>query len=94
MDRRHRVYYLVNLNQNHEVGGWWGRGYDNYGIRYDRNMDLLVRDVPSLKVRPIAEANAVDDYYQMMISCRKRDEAELIETLDICTDVNYMKLEE
>ena len=92
MDPKHRVYYLVNLNQNHTRSGWWTIGWDNHGMKYDRNWRRLKRDVPSIKVRPVSDVNRVFRYFQMMVSCRWEDEQLLLSTLDDMADVNYEKL--
>lgn len=93
MDRRHRVYYLVNLNQNYKRSGWWTVGWDNHGLRYETNLTLLYILMPSLKVRPINMINRSDRYFQMMISCRYRDEQRLLNALGKMSDVNYERLE-
>lgn len=91
MDRRHRVYYLVNLNQNHKLQGWWSRGWDGYGLRYRANTIALQIRVPSLKVSPNNQINKRSTYYQMKVSCKKEDEERLVNQLRTLKDVDYVK---
>ena len=92
MDPKHRVYYLVNLNQNHTRAGWWSVGWDNHGTRDDHNLRRLKLHVPSIKIRPVSDVNRVFHYFQMMVSCRWEHEQRLLKLLDIMGDVNYEKL--
>ncbi len=96
MDNRHRVYYLVNLNQNqnHVVGAWWVKGWDDYGFRYDSNLRKLKGLIHSLKMRQRNEAYYPGEYYQMMISCKKDEEPLLVSLMNKLRGVNYVKLEE
>lgn len=91
MDTRHRVYYLVNLNQNH-YRYWWNTGYDSYGLRYEKNLKNLKRAIPSLKIRPCNECDRWGEYYQMKISCKKSDEQTLRSLLTKLRDVTYIQL--
>ena len=90
MDNRHRVYYLVNLNQNYNKF-WYNRGYDNYGWVYRENLNTLKKLLRSLK---ITSNNQTDyhNYFQMKISCKKDEEELLISTLTSLNDVNSIKL--
>ena len=94
MDRRHRVYYLVNLNQNHTKQGWWSAGWDSYGIVYDRNLGTLKKAVHSLKIMPSRLDYRSEYYYQMKISCKWEEEQTLLNVLDKMRLVNYMKIRE
>lgn len=91
MDTRHRVYYLVNLNQNHGIC-WWNTGYDNYGFIYRDNLKKLKQTVSSLKIRPCNEFDNGGVYYQMKISCKKDEEELLRKILDKLPKVNYVQL--
>lgn len=92
MDTRHRVYYLVNLNQNYCRGGWWGKGYDDFGFKYKSNLKALKKNIHSLKIRPCDEFDRSHEYYQMKISCKKEEEATLRGLLKRLPDVNYIQL--
>ena len=94
MDCRHRVYYLVNLNQNYKRT-WQDRGYDNYGMVYDYNLKTLQATVSSLKIRPRGweQHKIAPKFYQMMISCLKMDETDLLTKLGTMRYVNYEKVE-
>lgn len=92
MDTRHRVYYLVNLNQNHTKQGWWSKGWDDYGFIYQNNLKRLRQSVKSLKIRQCNEYDRAGDYYQMHISCKKDEQSILIELLNKLPDVNYIQL--
>lgn len=94
MDRRHRVYYFVNLNQNHTKQGWWSAGWDSYGVIYDRNLRNLKAAVRSLKIRPSHREYRSDNYYQMKISCRWEEEQTLLTVLDKMRLTNYEKIRE
>jgi hypothetical protein len=93
MDVRHRVYYLVNLNQNHKLAGWLARGWDSYGIVYNKNVYALKRTISSLKVMPVNVFN--NEYggsYQLKVSCKKEEENLLIDLLNKLRLVDYSKL--
>jgi hypothetical protein len=94
MDRRHRVYYFINLNQNRSIGGWWGKGYDSYGIIYDKNLSKLKRAVPSLKIMPSRLTYKSPGYYQMKVSCKLNEELLLLAALDSMKLTNYEKIRE
>lgn len=94
MDMRHRVYYYVNLNQNHKVGGWWNRGYDNYGMTYKKNLDALIRTIPGLKLRPVFFDYRNPNRYQLKVSCRWYEEELLLSILDKLPMTNYEKIVE
>lgn len=91
MDTRHRVYYLVNLNQNHGIC-WWNTGYDNGGFLYEKNLKKLKREISSLKIRPCNEFDRGGVYYQMKISCKKNEKAALRNLLDKARGVSYVQL--
>lgn len=92
IDTRHRVYYLVNLNQNHTREGWWSKGWDDYGFVYEKNLQTLKRHAKSLKIRQCNKHDRGGDYYQMKISCKKEDESILRDLLDKLPDVDYIQL--
>lgn len=92
MDMRHRVYYAVNLSQNH-CRWWWMSGYDNYGIVYDSNLRKLKGAVKSLKIRPLRREHSPDRYFQQMISCKWEEEVVLVAMLGELKWVNYEKLD-
>jgi hypothetical protein len=92
VDNRHRVYYLVNLNQNHKKEGWWSKGWDDYGWLYKNNLKMLKQHVKSLKIRPTKDEDIVVEWYSMRISCKKEEQAILVELLDKLPDVNYIQL--
>lgn len=92
MDGRHRVYYLVNLNQNYRLGGWWHREWDNYGLLYNENLKKLKQHVASLKMRPRAFLYNSSDYFQMTVSCKKDEERSLISILQKLPKTNYAKI--
>lgn len=93
MDTRHRVYYLVNLNQNHTKQGWWNIGWDSYGIRYNENLKKLTQSISSLKIRPVNDENREFFWYSMMISCKRHEQMSLVDLLDRLPDVNYTQIE-
>ena len=90
MDNRRRVYYLVNLNQNYQKLGWESKGWDDYGIIYQRNLCELRSKIRSLKIT--SNNQTAPSYYQMKISCIKEEENELLTILSELEDVNYMKI--
>ena len=92
MDTRHRVYYLVNLNQSYAKGGWWCKGWDDYGFIYSNNLKKLKQTITSLKIRPCTESDRAHEYFQMQISCKKNEEAALRKLLNSLQDVNYIRL--
>ncbi len=92
MDMRHRVYYAVNLNQNHDRF-WWNSGYDNSGIVYKSNLRKLKGAVRSLKIRPLRREYMSGRYFQMMISCTWDEEPILVAMLGQLKWVNYEKLD-
>lgn len=92
MDRRHRVYYYVSLNQNHKMPGWWCAGWDDYGLIYDKNLDILKKSVPSIKIMPSRLTYKSLGYYQLKISCKKEDEHILLDTLGRMRKTDYAKV--
>lgn len=90
MDTRHRVYYLVNLNQNHGIW-WWNAGYDNYGFIYRDNLKKLQTKIHSLKIRQHGETYPISGYFQLKISCRKEEEETLLKLLNRLPRVTYMR---
>jgi hypothetical protein len=92
VDTRHRVYYLVNLNQNHARSGWWSVGWDHFGFKYEANLNTLKTKIRSLKIRPCNEFDRFHEYYQMMVSCKKEEEETLRKLLKQLPDVNYIQL--
>lgn len=94
MDRRHRVYYFVNLNQNHAKQGWWSAGWDSYGMVYRRNLRDLKRAAYSLKIMPSRLDYRDEHYYQLKISCKFEEEQALLKVLDKMPMTNYMKIGE
>lgn len=90
MDNRRRAYYLVNLNQNYNKSGWSSKGWDGYGIIYQRNLYELRSKIRSLKITSNNQTDS-SSYYQMKISCIKEEENELLVVLSELKDVNYMK---
>ena len=93
MDVRHRVYYLVNLNQNYAKSGWWCKGWDDFGFIYESNLLKLKQSIKSLKIRPCTESDRAHEYYQMQISCRKSEAPVLRKFLNELQDVNYIQLQ-
>lgn len=91
MDNRRRVYYLVNLNQNYQKRGWSSKGWDGYGMIYQRNLCELRSKIRSLKITSNNQTDS-SSYYQMKISCIKEEENELLAILSKLEDVNYMKI--
>lgn len=92
MDMRHRVYYLVNLNQNYARSGWWSIGWDDFGFKYEANLKTLKTKIRSLKIRPCSEFDRSHEYYQMRVSCKKEEEETLRKLLKQLPDVNYIQL--
>lgn len=92
MDMRHRVYYAVNLNQNHDRF-WWNSGYDSYGMVYDFNLEKLRSVVRSLKIRQLKHGTLSGGYYQMMVRCKQEEEHGLVAMLDQLKLANYEKLD-
>lgn len=90
-DIRHRVYYLVNLNQNHGIN-WWSYGYDNYGIVYEKNLSILKSKVPSIKVRPYGEKDSFDRYWQLKISCKIEESQVLVDLLNRLSKASYVRI--
>lgn len=107
MDYRERKYYLVRLND--ESLRWWNVGYDNFGRRYNKYLDLFKSEIPSLKIsspynhiKTNPNKNKWDGamssigYVQMLFSCRKCD-VDKIEELFMNikkNDNNYFKVVE
>lgn len=84
MDYRERRYYLVKLDD--ESLRWWNAGYDNFGRRYNKYLDLFKSEIPSLKISPPYNhiktnpdsgkwdgAMPEIGYVQMLFSCSKYD---------------------
>lgn len=92
MDNRHRVYYLLNLNQNYRRENWWSNGWDDYGMVYVYNLQTLNQSINSLKITPNNQSCFSNGYYQMKVSCKKNEEQALVNVLNSLQDVNYMKL--
>lgn len=92
MDMRHRVYYAVNLNQNHGLS-WHDVGYDDYGIMYKINWKRLKSAISSMKARPLCREYMSDRYFQQMVSCKCEEEAALVAMLGELKWVNYEKLD-
>lgn len=92
MDDRHRVYYLVNLNQNYRLGGWWNREYDNHGCFYTENLFKLEKHISSLKMRPVPPLCCSSSHFQMMISCKRDEERTLVSILQKMSRTNYAKI--
>lgn len=92
MDMRERVYYAVNLNQNHGLG-WRNASYDDYGMVYKANLKRLKGVVRSLKCRELRHGTLSGGYFQMMISCKWQEEATLVAMLGQLKWVNYEKLD-
>ena len=92
MDNRHRIYYLLNLNQNYRKENWWSKGWDDYGMVYSSNLRALKESVNSLKITSNNQDSFSNGYYQMKVSCKKKEEQALVNVLDGLQDVNYMKL--
>lgn len=91
MDNRHRIYYLVNLNQNYNRSGWFSKGWDDYGWTYEENLSVLKKSLHSLKITPNNQTD-YHNYFQMKISCYKDEEELLLNILTNLKDVNYIKL--
>ena len=92
MDPKHRVYYLVNLNQNSKLrSGWWHPLWDSYGLFYTYNLRELKNSVPSLKMRYQPYDHQSEENYQVMGSCKKEYECQLIRVLRKLNRVNYVK---
>ena len=92
MDRRHRVYYLVNLNQNHKKSGWWVSGWDSFGSLYELNMHMLKQHIPGLKISPSHLDYFSTEYYQLKLSCRKEKEYLLVDMLNKLPQTEYKKI--
>ena len=92
MDPKHRVYYLVNLNQNRKLSGWWHPIWDSYGLFYRYNLRELRNSVPSIKMRYQPYDHHSGENYQVMVSCKKEYERELIRVLRKLRRVDYVKI--
>lgn len=95
MDKRYRVYYLVNLNQNYKLNWWWSKGWDNYGVIYDSNMLTLVNKIKSLKItenKQLSKEHFDCIYFGFKISCKKEEENTLVTLLNKLKDCNYLKI--
>lgn len=92
MDMRNRVYYAVNLNQNHGLS-WWNSRYDQYGRVYSANLRKLKGAVRSLKCRELRCGTLTGRYFQMMVSCLKGEEVDLVAILGQLKWANYEKLD-
>lgn len=90
MDKRYRVYYLLNLNQNYKKAGWWSKDWDNYGVIYNHNLSALKSNVDSLKIT-FNYKTTLSGYHQMKISCKKDDEKNLLSILNTFKDIEYIK---
>lgn len=93
MDTRHRVYYLVNLNQNRTLAGWWSRGWDSFGSIYTQNLFRLKGAITSLKTRYRPYDYRSTENYQVMISCKKEEESTLVKVLSRSRGVDYIKID-
>lgn len=103
MDRRNRVYYLVNLNQNFKLNGWlkeWGGGNE-----YDHNIEVLTKNIQSLKITENKQLNKYyfnsynkryrkyhENYFELKISCNTVEEDNLLFLLNSLKYCNYRKI--
>lgn len=91
MDNKHRVYYLVNLNQDYKREYWWSKNWDDYGMVYTNNLRTLKQLVNTLKITPNNQTD-YHNYFQMKMSCKKEEEELLLRILNGLKDINYIKL--
>ena len=89
MDFRHRVYYLVHLNQNYRRYSFLSKDWDDYGVCYNSNLMRLKYEIKRLKLIPL---DSYEVHYHMKISCKKEEEKVLIDLLNSLKDVDYQKI--
>lgn len=85
MDKRFRVYYLVNFNHN-----WWDSHLDIGAIVYNENLRELQRRVPSLKITP----NNQDETHQKKVSCLNEEETMLRNAMSNLKYISWTKIGE
>ena len=91
MDYKHRVYYLVNFNLNHNKKKN-SEGWDTYGHIHNNNLKTLQSWVNKLKITPNNQDKYTNMYFQRKVSCLKRDEGALLNALNKLDNVEYVKI--
>ena len=98
MDKRFRVYYLVNFNHH-----WWDSNLDIGDIVYNENIRELQRRVPSLKITPNNQeyniellkrfgVENVGELHQKKVSCLKEEETLLRNTMSNLKYIRWTKV--
>lgn len=88
MDKRFRVYYLVNFNHH-----WWDSHLDIGGIVYNENLRELQRRVPSLKITPNNQETD-EPAHQKKVSCLNEEETLLRNTMSNLKYISWTKIGE
>ena len=87
MDKRFRVYYLVNFNHR-----WWDSNLDIGGIVYNENLGELQRRVPSLKITPNKQQPG-EQTFQKKLSCLNEEETMLRNAMGNLKYISWTKVE-
>ncbi len=91
MDYKHRTYYLVNFNCNHNKSKM-SDGWDVDGSIHNGNLKNLQFMVNSLKVTPNNQSKYTNMYFQRKVSCLKREEGLLLKSFNSLDNVEFVKI--
>lgn len=91
MDYKHRVYYLVNFNCNHNKDRF-GEGWDADGHIHNDNLKTLQSMVYKLKITPNNQVDYTNLYFQRKVSCPKKEEVALLNAFKKLDNVEYVKI--
>ena len=92
MDKKDRVYYLVNFNRNHFKEGWSSNNWDKDGVIYANNVKELQSSIKSLKITENNQSKYTNLNFQRKISCLKKEERCLINAFNKLNNVEYVKI--
>lgn len=92
MDKKDRVYYLVNFNRDHSKVGWDKNGWDKDGTIYAKNVKELQDSVKSLKITDNRQTKYTNMYFQRKISCLKKEERCLRTAFNKMDNIEYVKI--
>lgn len=91
MDYKHRVYYLVNFNCNHNKEKF-SEGWDEDGHIHNNNLKTLQVWVKSLKITPNRQGKYTNMHFQRKVSCLKKDEGALLDAFKKLDSIEYVKI--